>query len=129
MRTRIGLAAILGVALTSLGGDLHAQSDAPRTPPVVGGKTSSPTTIEVTVSYGLMIPIAVDNKEAQAQALESARVALYAIASKECKLLMEVIAETCVLVRLNVHSNVQRHAPTQPNAHVNANAAYRITPK
>lgn len=128
---------VAALAAAGLMGASHAQTPEPPPMPMPGhGRTvashmmpGASHTVEVSVNYGLSIPIKADDPEAQAQALESARRALYAIASKECTLLLDSIASACQLVRLNVQSNIQRHQPAQPTAHVGANASYRVTMK
>lgn len=85
--------------------------------------------IEVAVNYGINIPHKGEGAKGQAEALEAARRMLYEIAAGECKVLLATVATTCRLERLNVQSNVQRHAPGSEMIIVGANSSYRITLK
>ncbi len=96
--------------------------------PAQDGSAGSDGSIQVSVNYGLNLPLKSDDAKAQGETLEGARRALYEIAASECKVLLATIASSCKLERLNVHSNVQRRRG-EDSVNVNGNAAYRVVLK
>jgi hypothetical protein len=83
--------------------------------------------IEVSVTYSLLVPIKPDDQPGQREALEAGRRALYEMAASECQVLEATIASSCRLERLNLHSSVQRQgAAGQSTAQLGANASYRV---
>ena len=119
MRHRLATAAALGSALM-----LGATAGSAQSPvmPSTGGER----VVEVAVNYSMNLPLKSDDAAAVAKALEGARKAMYEIAASECTVILATIASSCALTRLNVQSNMQRHAPGQEMAHVSANASYKV---
>ena len=121
------LALVLGIAVCTLVPAASAQQPFPLRVPGEGGAGTGE--IQVSVNYSLAIPLKSDAENAQAEALEKGRRAVYGIAAGECKVLQSTIATTCRMERLNVQSNVQRGPRASEQVHVSGNATYRVTLK
>jgi hypothetical protein len=123
--TRSVLPAVALLTSLAAAGPAMAQTFPLRVPE--GG--SDGKSIQISVNYGMNLPLKSDDEKSQAEALESARRTLYGIAAGECKVLLATIATECRMERLNVQSNVQRHNPMMQQVHVSANGSYRVTLK
>ncbi len=121
------LALALGLAVCTLVPAATAQQPYPLRVP--GESGPMPGEISVAVNYSLAIPLKSEDEKSQAEALESGRRMLYAIAANECKVLQSTIATTCRIERLNVQSNVHRNSRTTDQIQVSGNATYRVTLK
>jgi hypothetical protein len=89
--------------------------------------TAAERSVEVAVSYNLNIPMTAEDEKNQTAALERARKTLYEIAAGECAVMLQTLAASCHLQRLNVQSSIQRRDSNQmPSVVVAGNASYRI---
>lgn len=84
--------------------------------------------IDVSVNYSFILAIGNEQGEALKALHEGGRRSAYEIAGRECALLLQTIATSCSLERINVNSNQQRNG-IQDQIIVNANASFRIDPK
>jgi hypothetical protein len=93
------------------------------TQPVLGVESIR---VQVTLNYFVPGP-AGDSEEAN-RLRDRARRSLYEMATRECTLMLEVIASECKLEAINV--NINRHPGQQPEGfQAGANMTYRITLK
>lgn len=84
--------------------------------------------VNVNVSFDMQIPLAGDEVKALSDAQTSGRKMIYRQAVAECPVLLETIAATCSLTRLNVSTRVNhRNNHQQQFLHLNGNAQFAIT--
>lgn len=87
-------------------------------------------TVNVNVSLNMTIPLADDSTETIAAAQVDGRKILYRLATTECPILLETIAETCRLTNLNVSTQIRRQNAANPiSLYVNGNAQFAISLK
>jgi hypothetical protein len=85
--------------------------------------------VRAQVSITFVVPGSADDTSPEAEKLrESARKSVYEVASRECALLLSVLATDCRLENLNVSVSRQT-GPRAEGFVVRGNMSYRITPK
>jgi hypothetical protein len=99
--------------------------------PAIGQDAASENanSITVTVNYALNLPVQSEDIEAQTKAMRDSRQILYKMAVGECRLLMQTIASSCTLSRLNAQSNMSSRRPAQTILSISANAQYQVVIK
>ena len=86
--------------------------------------------VNVNVSVNMEIPLADDDTETIAAAQVDGRKILYRLATTECPILLETIAETCRLTNLNVSTQIRRQNAAKPiSLYVSGNAQFAISLK
>ena len=86
--------------------------------------------VNVNVSMNMQFPLADDSTEAMDAAQVDGRKLLYRLATSECPVLLETIAQTCRLTNLNVSTQVRHQSGNVPlMLHLNGNAQFAITLK
>lgn len=84
--------------------------------------------VRVNMSLNMFVPGPSGLSEAGVQAQEQARKAVYALAVRECDLILDAIGSQCRIENLNI--SVNRHQGQQPEGfQVGMNAAFRVTLK
>lgn len=84
--------------------------------------------VNVNVSVNMEIPLANDDTESIAAAQIDGRKILYRLATTECPVLLDTIAETCRLTNLNVSTQIRRQNAAHPiKLHVSGNAQFSIS--
>ncbi|HAJ91116.1 MAG TPA: hypothetical protein DCO71_00595 [Gammaproteobacteria bacterium] len=90
--------------------------------------TSASAIVNVNVSFDMQMPLAGDEVKTLSDAQTSGRKMIYRQAVTECPVLLETIAATCRLTRLNVSTRLnQRNHDQQQFLHLNGNAQFAIT--
>jgi hypothetical protein len=78
----------------------------------------------------MQIPLADDNPEAMDAAQIDGRKLLYRLATSECPVLLETIAQSCKLTNLNVSTQIRHQNGQVPlMLYLNGNAQFAITLK
>lgn len=86
--------------------------------------------VNVNVSVNMEIPLADDDTETIAAAQVDGRKILYRLATTECPILLDTIAETCRLTNLNVSTQIRRKNAANPiSLYVSGNAQFAISLK
>jgi hypothetical protein len=90
--------------------------------------------IRINSNFNISEPVAnIADKVALSEMQAATRQAIYEIAGRECKLLLETIARECRLEQLNINSNFQsqnfRGDLSNPMLNTSANSVFRIVPK
>lgn len=86
--------------------------------------------VNVNVSVNMEIPLADDDTETIAAAQVDGRKILYHLATTECPILLDTIADTCRLTNLNVSTQIRRQNAANPiRLHVSGNAQFSISLK
>ncbi len=84
--------------------------------------------INVNVSFDMQMPLADDEMNTLSDAQTRGRKMIYRQAVAECPILLEAIAATCSLTRLNVSTRINRRNNNQEQfLHLNGNAQFAIT--
>lgn len=84
--------------------------------------------VNINVSFDMQMPLAGDEMTTLSDAQIRGRKMIYRQAVTECPVLLETIAATCRLTRLNVSTRVNRQNPHQAQLlHLNGNAQFAIT--
>ena len=84
--------------------------------------------INVNVSFDMQMPLADDETNTLSDAQTRGRKMIYRQAVAECPILLETIAATCSLTRLNVSTRINRRNNNQKQfLHLNGNAQFAIT--
>jgi hypothetical protein len=93
--------------------------------------SSHPRPVTVSVTYGIFVPGDSSNAENSAKLQEKGRRIIYTMASKECQIIRETIAETCTMTRISVRTNNYHRRPNQgpDGVRMNGSANYKIQPK
>ncbi|NNE21124.1 MAG: hypothetical protein HKN11_00805 [Rhizobiales bacterium] len=87
-------------------------------------------TVNVNVSVNMEIPLADDDTQTIAAAQVDGRKILYRLATTECPVLLETIAETCRLTNLNVSTQIRRQNAAKPiSLYVSGNAQFAVSLK
>ena len=85
--------------------------------------------LQVTSSFQTMLPVSSPmTLQEEAKASETARQALYEVASRECEVISKVFKGECRLMKINVNSYVQDRGNGLRGLQVSVNATYRIAP-
>lgn len=112
----LAAAAFLGLASTSSHGEARS----------IAAPTSS--FINVNVSFDMQMPLADDETKTLSDAQTRGRKMIYRQAVAECPILLETIAATCSLTRLNVSTRLNRRNNNQKQfLNLNGNAQFSIT--
>jgi hypothetical protein len=121
---------LLSIVLAALaGGGASAQSPSERVVIERRGTTARQDgMVRIQMSVQLFMPGPTDDGEEAEKQRERARRALYSLASKECDVLRETIANECRLEAINVTLNRQGGGQTQGYA-VNGAMTFQITLK
>ena len=86
--------------------------------------------VNVNVSLNMEIPMTDDSVEAMSAAQVDGRKILYRLATSECPVLLDTIADSCRLTNLNVSTQIRRQNRTVPvSLYVNGSAQFAITLK
>ena len=86
--------------------------------------------VRVNVNVNFFVPVALDDPDASVKAQEQARRRLYESASKECDLLLAVIASHCRLEGINVNVHMNRSYNQQAQGfNASGRFSYRVTLK
>lgn len=86
--------------------------------------------VNVNVSVNMQIPLADGDTETIAAAQVDGRKILYRLATTECPILLDTIAEHCRLTNLNVSTQIRHQNGANPiRLHVSGNAQFAITLK
>jgi hypothetical protein len=84
--------------------------------------------INVNVSFDMQMPLADDEINTLSDAQTRGRKMIYRQAVGECPILLEAIAASCSLTRLNVSTRINRRNNNQEQfLHLNGNAQFAIT--
>jgi hypothetical protein len=84
--------------------------------------------VNVNVSFDMQMPLAGDEMKTLSDAQIRGRKMIYRQAVTECPVLLDTIAATCRLTRLNVSTRVNRRNNHQEQfLHLNGNAQFAIT--
>ena len=84
--------------------------------------------INVNVSFDMQMPLADNEANTLSDAQTRGRKMIYRQAVAECPVLLETIAATCSLTRLNVSTRINRRNNNQEQfLHLNGNAQFAIT--
>ncbi len=84
--------------------------------------------VNINVSFDMQMPLAGNEMKTLSDAQIRGRKMIYAQAVTECPVLLDTIAATCRLTRLNVSTRVNRQNPGQePFLHLNGNAQFAVT--
>ena len=84
--------------------------------------------VNVNVSFDMQMPLAGDDMKTLSDAQTRGRKMIYRQAVTECPVLLETIAATCSLTRLNVSTRVNHRTNNQDQfLHLNGNAQFAIT--
>ncbi|MGB5215748.1 MAG: hypothetical protein WBN88_19150 [Anderseniella sp.] len=84
--------------------------------------------INVNVSFDMQMPLANNEANTLSDAQTRGRKMIYRQAVAECPVLLETIAATCSLTRLNVSTRINRRNNNQEQfLHLNGNAQFAIT--
>lgn len=90
---------------------------------------ASARSIEISVSLSFGMPLKSEDAAAITAAAEAGRRTAYAIAAKECEVLMATIAKGCELQRMNVSSSAQGRGSANDTLQISTNASYKIVPR
>lgn len=86
--------------------------------------------VNVNVSMNMQIPLADDDADTMNATQVDGRKILYRLATSECPILLETIAQACRLTNLNVSTQVRHQNHQVPfMLHLNGNAQFAITLK
>lgn len=84
--------------------------------------------VNVNVSFDMQMPLAGDEMKTLSDAQIRGRKMIYIQAVNECPVLLDTIAATCSLTRLNVSTRVNHRDNNQQQfLHLNGNAQFAIT--
>jgi hypothetical protein len=84
--------------------------------------------VNVNVSFDMQMPLADDEMNTLSDAQIRGRKMIYKQAVAECPVLLETIAASCSLTRLNVSTRLHRRNNNQDQfLHLNGNAQFAIT--
>ncbi len=84
--------------------------------------------VNISVSFDMQMPLASEEMAKLSDAQIRGRKLIYRQAVSECPVLLETIAASCRLTRLNVSTRVNRqNAHQQQVLHLNGNAQFAIT--
>jgi len=84
--------------------------------------------VNINVSFDMQMPLAGDDMTTLSDAQIRGRKMIYRQAVTECPVLLDTIAATCRLTRLNVSTRVNRQKAHQDHIlHLNGNAQFAIT--
>ena len=84
--------------------------------------------VNINVSFDMQMPLAGDEMTTLSDAQIRGRKMIYRQAVAECPVLLETIAATCRLTRLNVSTRINRQNPHQAHfLHLNGSAQFAIT--
>ena len=102
-------------------------------PSAAGAASTAPQrseAINVTVNFSTQVPQSDEGDEAIAAAQTAGRKLIYRMVGDECRILMEIMAKTCRITKLNVNAQVRpQRNQSQPMLHINGNASFLITLK
>ncbi|MBM3529086.1 MAG: hypothetical protein FJX62_13435 [Alphaproteobacteria bacterium] len=127
MPRRLVSMTILMSALALSLGPAAAQDSAGRKAALTAASTQGEQ-VRVNMSLNMFVPGPSGLTEAGIQAQEQARKAVYALAVRECDIILDTIGNQCRIENLNI--NVNRHQGQQPEGfQVGMNAAFRVTLK
>lgn len=116
LKTLLTVVVACGLASTSSQGEARSLA------------TSASSIVNVNVSFDMQMPLAGDEMKTLSDAQTSGRKMIYRQAVTECPVLLETIAATCNLTRLNVSSRVNRRNNNQEQfLHLSGNAQFAIT--
>ncbi len=116
LTTLLTIAGVLGLTFVSSQGE--ARSLAP----------PASSFVNVNVSFDMQMPLADDETNTLSDAQTRGRKMIYRQAVTECPILLEAIAATCSLTRLNVSTSINRRNNNQEHfLHLNGNAQFAIT--
>ena len=82
--------------------------------------------IQVSVNYSINLPLGGGEPADQIKAMREGRKMLYKMAVGECDVLVETIASSCALTRLNARSNLSTRQPAQAHVNISASAQFSI---
>ena len=122
MRFVAPIAALVLLTFTSFA---IAQSSSVRSFPLSG----KPRAQTISVSFRFALPGSAGSADSQAKMSADGRRKMYALIAKECDILLETIAQSCRLLRANVHSNIRRRGSAGQTININANATFQIEMK
>ena len=90
--------------------------------------TSASAIVNINVSFDMQMPLAGGEMTSLSDAQIRGRKMIYRQAITECPVLLETIAASCRLTRLNVSTRVNRqNAHQEQILHLNGNAQFAIT--
>ncbi len=113
-------------AMALLGGLVLAPGAAPAEATIMALAHGSQP-VNVNVGFNTQVPLPDLSEETLAAAQRAGREYVYRLGREECRLLKEIIAETCRLTNLNINTQIQQHNNAQPpRLHINGNANVTI---
>ncbi len=116
LTTLLTVAGALGLTLVSSQGEARSLA------------APASSVVNVNVSFDMQMPLADDEMNTLSDAQTSGRKMIYRQAVAECPILLEAIAATCSLTRLNVSTRINRRNNNQEQfLHLNGNAQFAIT--
>ncbi len=117
-KTLLTVIAVCGLAATSSPGEARS----------IAAPASA--FVNVNVSFDMQMPLAGNEVKTLSDAQTRGRRMIYRQAVTECPVLLDTIADTCSLTRLNVSSRVNyRNNNQEQFLHVSGNAQFNITLK
>jgi hypothetical protein len=131
--TAARLRIVVGAALLALGAGMGAQAQDAN--PLVRERIAVPPprgdSVRVQVGVNMFLPGPTDESAAAEKLREQARRAVYAMAARECALVLDVLAKECRLesINVNVNANRQYNSNVAQGYQVSGNIGLRVVMK